>query len=680
MTASQLMTAKSSAPADDFGACAPPLSVPHLGEPVKIQASELSDFLTSSPSNTQSKVDVSMEPAKLSLPWQTAPKPATPPAPETLPAPDFEKNWIPSQETIGAPPGVWQSTPETIATETMGAPPGMMLTPMERMNMAYAKQETWLAEAMQNYGFWPDPCQHQWWGQQAMHEAWTSNCFSDPSAMLPVPPPPAFNPTIEWAASPPADECARARYSSGESTELSGPGEFSRGFSTSDDEWSSGKDSGNNSPDGNFDGVKFGRMLLSLLNSETSDAPGRNPECEAEETCGAVSPEEADPMPKDVPAPPPGLPLPANCPTCVPTTLDMVAPPPGLTLPAPIEEPQSNSGSDADVSNAEAPESPCSPCTPPEASVPESFTCAPPKLAEGVTSHPAHQPTTARRAAEVFCPPPIQVPKKTELPIRGAVPAQRKVNKPKQQRVKAPAFAEVAPEPSLALQNKVADTAPAPEPEHAKPSSPKSKARVGPKHPPTILKTFSAAPVTEVAEASKDDFAMLDKQISVRSSFVPWFLVPWFLALLALVFTMAVLCCIGQWLDSGTAVEMDKSMAFEIQQSAMVTTGASYAWAATTVPALASAHVHSQTVASLAKQMDVEFARANAVASYLKSKLNEVRIALRAQRQDKERIRQFQEQFKAQLEHQQGPFQKGPFQQGPAQQVHFQFRQGVNFK
>jgi len=675
MTASQLMTAKSSAPADDFGAFAPPLSVPHLGEPVKIQASELSDFLTSSPSNTQSKVDVSMEPAKLRLPWQTAPKPATPPAPETLPAPDFEKNWIPSQEAIGAPPGVWQSTPETTATEAMGAPPGMMLTPMERMNMAYAKQEAWLAEAMQNYGFWPDTSQHPWWGQQAMHEAWTSNCFLDPSAMLPVPPPPAFNPTIEWAASPPADECAQARYSSGESTELSGPGEFSRGFSISDDEWSSGKDTGNNSPDGSSDGVKFGRMLLSLLNSETSDAPGPNPvnECETEETCGAVSQEEADPMPKGVPAPPPGLSLPADFPTCISATLEMVEPPPGLTLSAPIEEPQSNSGSDADVSDAEAPESPC---TPPGPSVPESFACAPPKPAEDVTSHTAHQPMTARRAAEAFCPPPIQVPKKTELPIRTALPVQRKVNKPRQQRVKAPAPpAEVAPEPSLALQKKAADAAPAPEPEQAKPFSPKNKARVGAKQP----RAFSAALVTEVAEASKDDFAMLDKKMTVRSSIVPWFLVPWFLALLALVFTMALLCCIGQWLDSGTAVGMDKSLAND-QQSAMVTPGASHAWAATTVPALASAHVHSQTIASLAKRMDVEFARANAVASYLKSKLNEVRIALRAQRQDKERIRQFQQQVKAQLEHQQGPFQKGPFQQGPAQQVHFQFRQGMNFK
>lgn len=56
---------------------------------------------------------------------------------------------------------------------------------------------------------------------------------------------------------------------------------------------------------------------------------------------------------------------------------------------------------------------------------------------------------------------------------------------------------------------------------------------------------------------------------------------------------------------------------------------------ATVVPAGASLHMRDQLVSSLAKTMDVEFARANAVASFLKSKISDVRRARKIRREKK---------------------------------------------
>jgi len=67
----------------------------------------------------------------------------------------------------------------------------------------------------------------------------------------------------------------------------------------------------------------------------------------------------------------------------------------------------------------------------------------------------------------------------------------------------------------------------------------------------------------------------------------------------------------------------------------------------TVVPAGACVHMRNQLVSSLAKTMDVEFARADAVASFMKSKISDVRRARKIRREQKNEKAAAEEQAKA---------------------------------
>jgi hypothetical protein len=90
------------------------------------------------------------------------------------------------------------------------------------------------------------------------------------------------------------------------------------------------------------------------------------------------------------------------------------------------------------------------------------------------------------------------------------------------------------------------------------------------------------------------------------------------------------------------AVGVEPSLAYEVSASAMVAPGVSHAWL-TSAPATANAGMWTQQVASLAKSMDIETARASAVASFLHGKIQEVRQVAKKARKPRKNKKKAQE-------------------------------------
>lgn len=651
------MTAQSTAPVADFGGeLAPPPSIPFLsGEPVKVQASHLSEFLTVPGAMLQKvqQVDISMSPSKLRVPshWQSMQEPMIP---------------------ITAPPGMWFPPFASAALEPC-------------------------------FNLWPevDPWIQQMMTDQAMTEQMIEPYFPwieqvEPQEMY-LGTPPFWNHGGPLAAPPPhlpatadlllanaVDECTTApglgcttapvadqkepgiAESSTESTGLSEAGETSTG----EDEWSNlepgspindSAQKDDNVPEdaagSSLNGAEVGRMILSLLNSVASDAPDTN--------AGTVYDGSLDA--------PPGLPLPSGLPT--PTgsytseANDTLAPPPGLMLLEAFNKPPASqtSGSDADVSDGEIECSASANLQQLDASdnnVPflASSTAQQPAIhfsASSIAEQPAAAPCVAEGRAIPFTsdmktvsPPAMQImdPAPQNTTEAFEVVTRRKCNKPRQQRAKSAAVLSVAADEPLPAHHKKVSVA-VPSPQQAVPAS-RKKGRVEPKQPRTTPPSSQGSRSARTSAAALlDEFEGLADTTTVEESngfCSRW--VRWLLPVLVLAATFFLLVDLRQ--DS---IPVDPSLAYEISASAMAVPGASHAWV-TAVPASASAHMWGQHIASLAKSMDIEFARASAVASSLMSKVAEVQWAVRASRQEKEQMRQFKEFQKFQQSQQQQGF------------------------
>jgi hypothetical protein len=337
---------------------------------------------------------------------------------------------------------------------------------------------------------------------------------------------------------------------------------------------------------------------------------------------------------------PPGLPVPPGR-ACSPelhiTRDENVAPPPGLSL-------RSNSGSDADISDAE-PQAPPADCWTSWLSDDLKKNSESSAIAESVSAS----------TTEATLATPAEQQIETDDNVT-AIPGAQMEMTPQEDVDAFPDAVDVRPQPApaacmptatvLSAHRTKAPNKPSSTSDQGtqqtpsttsgqKPNKLRTKARAEPRRPRSKIDATASADDAVFAEDADVDCKATEPSNRIIG---PWFRMLSGAILVLVVFMMSFP---GHFWFGSSGV--DGGMPAE-----------SHSWAAA-LPREADAHVRSQQVASVVKNMGIEIARANAVASYVKSKAKETKKERKLRQQQEAAMKEHQEQMRMHHQHQMHP-------------------------